>query len=501
MDNLPRAAGTSKQPTLGRRLFVALVAPIALLLVMGVALGAQVLRLVDAAWWVEHSDEVIGKLNRVERMIVDQEASFRGYLLSDDPQILQAYEAAHPRQALAEVRSLSADDPAQIARLDEIAARYDAWLEESRRDLQKRDKSSEALLTRKAKMDDVRASIAEAIDVEHALLAERAAASRTSYRTTAWLFVTLLLATGVALAVFSRRQLGAIAGTYETALGAEREAREAIEREAWIRAGHASLSDALRGELTPTDVGKNVLRELTRATGADVGAFYASAREGWELVASHALDQQVASKQFASGEGLVGQAALDGELVVLTDVPADYLASAPASARASRGASSSPRRCDRAAGAIVELGFLRPPGDAELAARSPRRGELASATRSAQLPDPPRGAARGDAAAGRGAPGPAGGAPRQQRGARGAGPHAARRRRPRSRSSSPSSSRPTRSSRSRRELLERQTAELVDAQSALVTAKATELERVEPLQVASSSRTCRTSCARRSTAR
>ncbi len=385
MENSPRAPGASKEPTLARRLFIALVTPIALLMVMGLVLGAQVLRLVDAAWWVEHTDEVIGKLNSVERSIVDQEGSLRGYLLSDDRQVLALYEGAHPLQGIAQLRLMVADNPAQIARLEELAARYTAWFDESKRDLDKRDKSADALEARKLKMDEVRAALAETIDVERGLLAERAAASKTSYRTTAWLFVTLLLASGVALAVFSRRQLGAIAGTYGTALDAEREAREAIEKEAWIRAAQASVSDALRGELTAAEVGKNVLRELTRATGADVGAFYASGKDGWVRVASHALDKKVGSKHFDRGEGLVGQAALDGELVHLVDVPAEYLAiRSGTGARQPVSVVIAPAMIEGVAGAIVELGFLREPDprDLELVRRV---GEnVASATRSAQ---------------------------------------------------------------------------------------------------------------------
>ena len=63
---------------LSRRLTIALVTPIILLVTMGTLLGFQVLRMSDDAHWVDHTDEVIATAVAVQKQIIDQETGLRG---------------------------------------------------------------------------------------------------------------------------------------------------------------------------------------------------------------------------------------------------------------------------------------------------------------------------------------------------------------------------------------------------------------------------------------
>jgi CHASE3 domain sensor protein len=58
---------------LARKLFVAIVTPLGLLLAFGIVLTLQIGRMTDTARAVDHTDEVIGRINELQKQIIDQE--------------------------------------------------------------------------------------------------------------------------------------------------------------------------------------------------------------------------------------------------------------------------------------------------------------------------------------------------------------------------------------------------------------------------------------------
>ncbi len=83
----------------------------------------------DNQKWVVHTYGVIGKANKILGSAVDMETGMRGYLLAGKEEFLQPY-----RQGGASFDSLSnelkdtvADNPAQVALLDEIATNISGW--------------------------------------------------------------------------------------------------------------------------------------------------------------------------------------------------------------------------------------------------------------------------------------------------------------------------------------------------------------------------------------
>jgi CheY-like chemotaxis protein len=101
-------------------------------------------------------------------------------------------------------------------------------------------------------------------------------------------------------------------------------AQKATERRAQAT---AKLNDALRGEHDLPELGRRLLAQVCAHTGALSGAFYLRQDDGRYLrIATHALSQRHSlSHAFRPGEGLLGQAVVQGELVVVRDIPADYL--------------------------------------------------------------------------------------------------------------------------------------------------------------------------------
>ncbi len=372
---------------LRRRLVIALATPIVILLLLGGVLGRQILLMTEDAELVDTTDQIIRQATEIKLGIVDQETSLRGYLITEDPVFLEPFERASPLMGFARLDEVLID-PNQRVRFAEAKRRYEAWLELAR-PLTKGEGLAEgrtpaSMQQRRQRMDAVRESLRAAIDAAHDLRRDRAARSAESTDTTSKLFVGLVVAAALALGWLSRRQLGAIASTFQSALDAEVEARRASADEAWIRQGHAKVGDALLGEKTTHSVASDGLTTLAAYAEADIGAFFVRDGAGWKRAGAFALDD-AGDQPDAEGLGLVRRAESEGKVLVLGDLPPGYL-----HLRSGTGDAAPeqvvliPAAVDGLTYAVVELGYIKPiaPRTRELFERI---GEtLALAVRSAE---------------------------------------------------------------------------------------------------------------------
>ena len=103
-------------------------------------------------------------------------------------------------------------------------------------------------------------------------------------------------------------------------------ARERDESD-WLKIGVAGLNDELRGELEPGQVATRAIGFLASYLDAPVAAFYGLGSDGkLRLLGSYAgPGSSEATPSFALGEGLVGQAALGTAVMIVGDLPADYV--------------------------------------------------------------------------------------------------------------------------------------------------------------------------------
>jgi HAMP domain-containing protein/signal transduction histidine kinase len=102
------------------------------------------------------------------------------------------------------------------------------------------------------------------------------------------------------------------------------------EEQNWLKTNLAKFSRMLQGQRDLLTVGKLILSELAPVVSAQHGAFYIMSNSVEEpelkLLASYAHHQRKGAKNhFKLGESLVGQAALEKQRILLTDVPSDYL--------------------------------------------------------------------------------------------------------------------------------------------------------------------------------
>src|SRR5690606_20551109 len=105
---------------------------------------------------------------------------------------------------------------------------------------------------------------------------------------------------------------------------------EENENEAWIKTGQAGLNDRMRGEQDLLTLSKNIISYLTKYLNAQVGVIYLTEKVAdkklLRMTGSYAFTQRKSLKTtFDFGESLVGQAAMEKETIILSNIPSDYI--------------------------------------------------------------------------------------------------------------------------------------------------------------------------------
>ncbi len=137
-------------------------------------------------------------------------------------------------------------------------------------------------------------------------------------------------------------------------------ARGALQREQWLQTGRSVLAERVRGEHTATEIAARALGLLSEHTGALAAAFYAVEGDALLRLATRALPPDGDRAGPARlGEGLTGQAAADGKVVLVSDVPPDFmrLTSALGEARP-RHVIIAPTSAEGHVNGVIELGYL-----------------------------------------------------------------------------------------------------------------------------------------------
>jgi signal transduction histidine kinase/DNA-binding response OmpR family regulator/HAMP domain-containing protein len=129
----------------------------------------------------------------------------------------------------------------------------------------------------------------------------------------------------VVIPVVSRDELGDLASQANQMAQSLQRLESERSRVDWLKAGESALSEQLRGELEPQQVAERAISTLCRHLECPVGALYSLDADGaLRLLGKHALSSAEGLQSFQLGEGLVGQAALRNEIMVI-DAPQGQL--------------------------------------------------------------------------------------------------------------------------------------------------------------------------------
>jgi tubulin-specific chaperone A len=136
------------------------------------------------------------------------------------------------------------------------------------------------------------------------------------------------LANQVAVALSNARLFEETTQAKEAAELAQKDieiANTALEAQVWQTTGQAALNDKMQGEQDVQTLAKSIVQQLCHYLEAQIGALYVVDNNHLTLAGSYAYSSKKPSKRFKVGEGLVGQAMLEKQPLLITNVPEGHL--------------------------------------------------------------------------------------------------------------------------------------------------------------------------------
>ncbi|MCY0990553.1 CHASE3 domain-containing protein [Nannocystis sp. ILAH1] len=251
---LPAVADELPVPRLRRLMLKALVLPLAVMLLLCALLAFKLVAAAEDGAEAARARTVIAEANRVQRLVIDQEAALRGYVIDHEDMFLPPLHLGHVMvpPALRRLAELTAGDPEQEARAAALAAAYGRWAgatglaptaTRSGGPLVRPGEASRLqLAAREAQLDAVRQLVRQLVDAEDQRLRDGEAAG-------GWSLGATVLGGAIALALIGfttsvlRRSIRRMEGIYAKALALRRHS-EANERAA------RQSAEALAAEVT-----------------------------------------------------------------------------------------------------------------------------------------------------------------------------------------------------------------------------------------------------------
>lgn len=334
--------------------------------------------LMNVIGWVDHTDRVINNANEAVKLSVDMETGMRGFLLTGDEHFLDPYEVAKPRikAELEGLKGLVGDNPQQVDRLNRLEALQDAWNQFGSEMIAMRRQNLDfrsAVQAGRGKRltDEIRSEYDGFVAMEQQLRIQRSEeVTRTTWVAVSLYLLFVIMLSGL-LAYRGRRDLLNLSNQYGDTLEAQNRSAERLEAQAWLRTGQTELAEQVLGQLTVQALGTNVLRFFSQYLGCVVGALYVrDEQSNLRRVATYGFSREQEGRDHVvrGPEGIVGQTAQQGRLHRLDDVPEDYFrVSSGLGEGLPRSVAVVPAMNDGQVNAVIELGFLRPLSERDIA--------------------------------------------------------------------------------------------------------------------------------------
>ncbi|WP_236783721.1 methyl-accepting chemotaxis protein [Azospirillum humicireducens] len=179
---------------IGGKIMAAFTALIAITSIISAANYSTLSSIQASIGWTIHTYRVIQNTGTVLTAMIDQETGLRGYLVSGDEAFLEPYRKGAQTfdRALAEMKSQTADNPQQQARLEELRKHADVWRRTiaekeialmSKPETREEARAMEAKALGKSAMDSIRTLVVQIEDAERTLLDMRYVEQRSAFST------------------------------------------------------------------------------------------------------------------------------------------------------------------------------------------------------------------------------------------------------------------------------------------------------------------------------
>lgn len=106
-----------------------------------------------------------------------------------------------------------------------------------------------------------------------------------------------------------------------------KESRDNNEKQRWTKAGQGELNDVMQGEQRIEGLAKNIITKLCTYLSVDVGTIFIKGTENeYILTGTYAFTPKIAhAVTVREGEGMLGQALLEKQMMITKNVPDDYM--------------------------------------------------------------------------------------------------------------------------------------------------------------------------------
>ncbi|MGV3723426.1 MAG: CHASE3 domain-containing protein [Actinomycetota bacterium] len=282
------------------RLFLrAVCVPLLLLLVLGLILVSQLSHLLALLDLVERTDAVIRQSHRVQLLLANREASLSGFLITGATEFLEPFTRGRdevPRE-LRRLEALVPDNPPQGQRIVELRSLTAAWERYAEAAIQRRNGEGDVVeFVRSGSgrhlTDEMRRVLTTFRGVEAALRKQRTLAADAERRRSFGTFGLFSILLGVALALYTRREISSLSSAYNRMLDERERAAVALqESEHRFRRLAENAPDIIyRIALKPQLRFEFVSQVVTRTVGYTPEEHYADPDLIFRMI--HPLDRQ-----------------------------------------------------------------------------------------------------------------------------------------------------------------------------------------------------------------
>ncbi len=332
----------------------------------------------EAVKWNVHTYKVIQESDGLLMSLLDMETGARGYVITGNESFLEPFNKGNSsyENHYDKLKQLTEDNSEQQQRLYNINNKYKEWVEwEKNIIIAKRKEVSSGKLKLedliaivqsgygKNMMDELRSILGDINNEEERLLQNRNADLIKMEKETRVIMLTggaLATIAAIIIASLSIRmivnpvkvvtntfreiaegevnlearlmsnsedEIGKMARYFNIFMTKLKELISENRNQSWLTTGRAELNEEMRGVREINTLSSRIITYICRYLNMQIGKFYVKTDSNtFKVFGSYSYSSSEGSPdEFNIGEGLVGQAALEDKIVLVQDVPADYM--------------------------------------------------------------------------------------------------------------------------------------------------------------------------------
>ncbi|WP_342350417.1 CHASE3 domain-containing protein [Clostridium neonatale] len=332
----------------------------------------------EAVKWNVHTYKVIQESDCLLMSLLDMETGARGYVITGNESFLEPFNKGNSsyENHYDKLKQLTEDNSEQQQRLYNINNKYKEWVEwEKNIIIAKRKEVSSGKLKLedliaivqsgygKNMMDELRSILGDINNEEERLLQNRNADLIKMEKETRVIMLTggaLATIAAIIIASLSIRmivnpvkvvtntfreiaegevnlearlmsnsedEIGKMARYFNIFMTKLKELISENRNQSWLTTGRAELNEEMRGVREINTLSSRIITYICRYLNMQIGIFYVKTDSNtFKVFGSYSYNSSEGSPdEFNIGEGLVGQAALEDKIVLVQDVPADYM--------------------------------------------------------------------------------------------------------------------------------------------------------------------------------